>query len=68
MGVTINNESTITEPPPSDGQQSKPLGDLNAFYWCQTFALDSAVVATQKMLSSHAGFLTSAMYHHSETI
>ena len=26
MGVTINNESTTTESPPQNGQQSKPLG------------------------------------------
>ena len=41
---------------------------LNAFYWYQIFALDSAVVEAQKMLSSHGGFLTSTMYHHRETI
>ena len=49
---TINNEST-TEPPPQNGQQPKPLRGLNAFYWYQIFALDSAVVEVQKMLSSH---------------
>ena len=48
-GVTINNKSTTTEPPPSYGQQHvKPPGDLNAFYWYQIFALDSAVVEVQK--------------------
>ena len=26
MGVTINKKSTIAEPPPSNGQQPKPLG------------------------------------------
>ena len=26
MGVTINNKSTTTEPPPDNGQQPKPLG------------------------------------------
>ena len=25
MGITINNESTTTEPPPRNGQQPKPL-------------------------------------------
>ena len=64
MGVTINKESTTTEPPPQNGQQPKPL---NAFYWYQIFALDSAVVETKNMLSSHGGFLTIAMYHHRET-
>ena len=47
MGVTINNESTTTEPPPKGGQQPKPLWGLNAFYWYQIFALDSAVVEAQ---------------------
>ena len=41
---------------------------LNAFYWCQFFALDSFVVKTQKLLSMHGGFLTNAMQHHRETI
>ena len=49
-------------------QQPKPLGGLNSFYWYQIFALDSAVVEAQKMLSSHEGFLTIAMYHYGETI
>ena len=26
----------------------KPLWDLNTFYWCQVYALDSAVVKTRK--------------------
>ena len=42
MGVTINKKSTTTEPP----------GGLNAFYWYQIFALDSAVVEVQEMFSS----------------
>ena len=37
---------------------------LNAFYWYQIFALDSAVVEVQEMFSSHGGHLTNAMYHH----
>ena len=44
MGVTINKMSTTTEPPPSSEQQPKPPGGLNAFYWYQIFALDSATV------------------------
>ena len=59
MGVTINKKSTTTEP---------PLGGLNAFYWYQIFALDSAVVEIQEMFSSHGGHLTNAMYHHGETL
>ena len=43
-------------------------GGLNAFYWYQTFALDSAVVEVQEMFSSHGGHLTNAMYHHGETL
>ena len=39
-------------------------GGLNAFYWYQIFALDSAVVEVQEMFSSHGGHLTNAMYHH----
>ena len=49
MGVTINNKSTTTELLPKNGQQQKPLGGLNAFYWYQIFALVSAVVEAQKM-------------------
>ena len=46
MGVTINKKSTTTEPPPYNGQQPKLQGGggLNAFYWYQILALDSAVV------------------------
>ena len=44
-----------------------PCG-LNAFYWYQIFALDSAVVEVQEMFSSHGGHLTNAMYHHGETL
>ena len=51
MGVTINKKSTTTEPPPKNGQQPKPPGGggggLNALYWYQIFALDSAVVEVQ---------------------
>ena len=68
MGVTINKKSTTTEPPPYTGQQPKPTGGLNAFYWHQIFALDSAVVKVQEMFSSHGGHLTNAMYHHGETL
>ena len=68
MGVTINKKSTTTEPPPKNGQQPKSLGGLNAFYWYQIFALDSAVVEEQEMFSSHGGLLTNAMYRHGETL
>ena len=43
-------------------------GGVYAFYKYQISALDSTVVEAQKMLSSHGGFLTIAMYHHKETI
>ena len=42
-------------------------GGVKTFYWYQILALDSAVVEAQKMLCSHGGFLTIAMYHHRET-
>ena len=55
MGVTINKNPTATDPPPYNGQQPKPTGGgggLNAFYWYQIFALDSAVAEVQEMFSS----------------
>ena len=60
MGVTINKKSK-TEAPPWNGQQPKPPGGLNAFYWYQIFALDSAVVEVQEIFSSHGSFLTNAI-------
>ena len=68
MGVTLNKESTTTEPPHENGQQPKLSGALNAFYRYKIFAIDSAVVEVQKMFSSHGGLLTNAMYHHGETL
>ena len=47
MGASINKESTTTEPPPSNGQQPKPLGSSNTPYLNQLFALDSAFVEAQ---------------------
>ena len=41
-------------------------GGLNAFYWYQIFALDSAVVEVQYLFSSLGGILTIAMYHYGE--
>ena len=49
-------------------QQPKPPGGLNAFYWYQIFALDSAVGEVQEMFSSHGGHLTNAINHHGETL
>ena len=43
-------------------------GGLNAFYWYQIFALDSAAVEVQEMFSSHGSLLTIAIYHHGETL
>ena len=63
--VIINNDLTLTEPSPKNGQHPRPLGGLNAFYWYQIFALDSAIVETHKMLSSYGGLnLTISKYHH----
>ena len=77
MRVTMKKKSTTTEPPPSNGQQPKPPVGLNAFYWYQIFALDSAVVQVQEMFSSHDGHklinLSSwrntliILIHHNET-
>ena len=57
MGVTINNESTKTEPPHYNGQHPISLGGgvLNAFNWYQIFALYSVVVEAPKMLCSYGG-------------
>ena len=65
MEATINNDSTTTEQPLSMFIRSH--WGLSLFY-CQMFALDSAVVKLEKMLSSHGGFITYPMYHHGETI
>ena len=43
-------------------------GGLNAFYWYQIFALDSATAEVQEMFSSHRSLLTNAMCHHGETL
>ena len=45
-----------------------PPGGLNAIYWYQVFALDSAVLEAQEMFSSHGSILLNAMYHHGETL
>ena len=42
MGAAINNESTTTERTAALARMG--VGGLNAFYWYQTFILDSAVV------------------------
>ena len=60
---TNNNRTTALE-----RAAPKQLWVLNVFYWYQIFALDSVVVEALKMLSSHGGYLTIAMYHHRETI
>ena len=65
MGVTINNESTTKEPLERNGQQPKPLGSLNTFYWYRIFALDSAVVEAQKCLVCMEAI---TIYHHRETL
>ena len=61
MGVAINKKSTTTEPQNHRLRTDSSLshrgggggGGLNAFYWYQIFALDSAVVEVQEMFSSH---------------
>ena len=67
MGVTIKkSQQQQTHRLRMDSSLSH-WGSLNAFYWYQIFALDSAVVEVQEMFSSHEGHLTNAMYHHGET-
>ena len=72
MGVTNNESKQQNHPLRTDSSQSTGGwgggGFFNPFYWYQIFALDSTVVEAQKMLSSHGGFITIAMYHHRETI
>ena len=58
-----NNRTTALE-----RTAAQANGGLNAFYWYQIFALDSAVVEVQEMFSSHGGHLTNAMCHHGETL
>ena len=48
-GIYNKQQVNITEPPPKNGQQPKPPRGLNALYWYQIFALDSAVVQVQEM-------------------
>ena len=58
IGATIHDDSTTSEPQPSNGHQTKQLG---TYMHCTgaIFALDSAVVKTHKTkLSSHRGLLT----------
>ena len=68
MGVTINkvnkNRTTVLERTAAQGTG----GGLNAFYWYQIFALDSAVVEVQEMFRSHGSLPTIAMYLHEETL
>ena len=61
----INNNNRATD---LEQTASKATGGPDAPCWYQIFALDSAVVETQTMLSSHEGFLTIAIYHYRETI
>ena len=42
-------------------------GGLNALYWYQIFALDSAVFEVQEMFSSHGSLLIIAMFNYGET-
>ena len=54
-----NNRTTALERTAAKGTGGGG-GGLNAFYWRQIFALDSVVVNTQNLYSSHGGFLTNA--------
>ena len=63
MGTTSQNHRLRTDSSLSH-RGGGGGGGLNAFYWYQIFALDSAVVEVQEMFSSQGGHLTNAMYHH----
>ena len=64
MGETINmNQQQQNHRPRTDSSQR-----LKCIVPAPNPALDSAVVEVQKMLSSHWGFLTIAVYPHRETI
>ena len=54
MGVTINKKVNNSRTTALERKQPKPPGGLNAFYWYQIFALDSAVVEVQEMFSMEA--------------
>ena len=69
MGATITIQQQQNHRLRTDSSLSHWVGvegGLNAFYWLQIFALDSAVVEVQEMFSSHGGLLNIAMYHHGE--
>ena len=69
MGVTINNnQQQQNHLLRTDSSLAIGGGGLNAFHWCQIFALDSDVVEVQEILSKHGGLLTNSMYHHEETL
>ena len=53
MGVLINNNRTTALE--RTAAKVKGGGVLNAFYWYQIYALDSAVDEAQKLFSSHGG-------------
>ena len=48
MGETENNKSTITDRRLRTDSRLSHLGVLNAFYWYQIFAQDSAGFEAQK--------------------
>ena len=56
----VNNNRTTALERTADQATGRGGGCLNAFYWYQIFALDSAVVEVQEMFSSHGGYLTNA--------
>ena len=68
MGVTIKKQVNNNTTTAIERTAALATGGLNAFYWYQIFALDSAVVEVKEMFSSHGSLLTIAMYHHGETL
>ena len=70
LGVTINkSQQQQNHNLRTDSSLSHwGVGGLNAFYWYQIFAIDSAIVEVQEMFISHGGLLANAMHHHGETM
>ena len=69
MRARINNDSTTKKSPSLNEQQRKPPGGLKAFYWHQTFDLDSAVQKHKKWLAPmEASLQVYIMYYYRETV
>ena len=61
-GIARKSCSTITRHKENELRKSTSSLFLNALYWHQIFALDSAVVEVKEMFSSNGSHQTNAMY------